>query len=48
MTLLLPIMDRLEIMLEREGRKELARECFRVIPTMARLDLMGYDLLFEH
>jgi len=47
-TLLLPIMDRLEIMLEREGRKELARECFRVIPTMARLDLMGYDLLFEH
>src|SRR5438552_4947756 len=47
-TLLLPIMDRLDIMLEREGRKELARECFRVIPTMARLDLMGYDLLFEH
>ena len=47
-TLLLPIMDRLDAMLEREGRKELARECFRVIPTMARLDLMGYDLLFEH
>jgi ribonuclease D len=47
-TLLLPIMDRLDVMLEREGRKELARECFRVIPTMARLDLMGYDLLFEH
>jgi ribonuclease D len=47
-TLLLPIMDKLELMLEREGRKELARECFRVIPTMARLDLMGYDLLFEH
>jgi ribonuclease D len=47
-TLLLPIMDRLDAMLEREGRKDLARECFRVIPTMARLDLMGYDLLFEH
>lgn len=47
-TLLLPIMDKLDIMLEREGRKELARECFRAIPTMARLDLMGYDLLFEH
>lgn len=47
-TLLLPIMDKLEVMLERENRKELARECFRVIPTMARLDLMGYDLLFEH
>jgi ribonuclease D len=47
-TLLLPIMDQLDAMLEREGRKDLARECFRVIPTMARLDLMGYDLLFEH
>ena len=47
-TLLLPIMDRLEVMLEREGRKELARECFQVIPVMARLDLQGYDLLFEH
>jgi ribonuclease D len=47
-TLLLPMMDRLEVMLERENRKELARECFRVIPTMARLDLIGYDLLFEH
>jgi ribonuclease D len=47
-TLLLPMMDRLDVMLERENRKELARECFRVIPTMARLDLMGYDLVFEH
>jgi ribonuclease D len=47
-TLLLPLMDRLDAMLEREGRRELARECFGVIPVMARLDLMGYDLLFEH
>jgi ribonuclease D len=47
-TLLLPIMDKLETMLEREGRKDLARECFGVIPIMARLDLLGYDLLFEH
>ena len=47
-TLLLRIMDKLEVMLEREGRKELARECFGVIPIMARLDLLGYDLLFEH
>ena len=47
-TLLLPLMDRLETMLEREDRRELARECFAVIPVMARLDLMGYDLLFEH
>ena len=47
-TLLLRLMDRLNEMLDREGRRALAEECFRVIPTMATLDLMGYDLLFEH
>ena len=47
-TLLLPLMDRLEDMLRRQQREELARECFRAIPTMAKLDLAGYDLLFEH
>ena len=41
-------MDKLEVMLEREGRRDLARECFGVIPIMAHLDLLGYDLLFEH
>jgi ribonuclease D len=47
-TLLLRLMDRLNEMLDREGRRGLAEECFRVIPTLATLDLMGYDLLFEH
>lgn len=47
-TLLLPLMDRLEDMLEREGRKGLARECFRVIPVLAQLDLMGYQDVFVH
>ena len=47
-TLLLPLMDRLEEMLGRQGRAALARECFGVIPTLARLDLAGFDLLFEH
>jgi ribonuclease D len=47
-TLLLPLMDRLEEMLRREGRAELARECFGVIPVMSALDLLGFDLLFEH
>jgi ribonuclease D len=47
-TLLLPLMDRLEDMLRRQGRSELARECFRAIPTMAKLDLLGFELLFEH
>jgi ribonuclease D len=47
-TLLLPLMDRLEDMLEREDRKDLSRQCFKVIPVMALLDLLGYDQLFEH
>ncbi len=47
-TLLLPLMDRLEEMLRRQQRAELARECFRAIPTMAKLDIAGFDLLFEH
>ncbi len=47
-TLLLPLMDQLEEVLVREGRKELARECFRAIPIMAQLDLLGYVNLFEH
>jgi len=47
-TLLLPLMDRLEETLRREGRAELARECFSVIPTLAKLDLAGFVQLFEH
>jgi ribonuclease D len=47
-TLLLPLMDRLEEMLRRQGRAELARECFGAIPTMAKLDLLGFEGLFEH
>jgi ribonuclease D len=47
-TLLIPLMEQLNVMLERSGRAELAQECFRCIPVMARLDLMGFDLLFEH
>ncbi len=47
-TLLLTLKDRLELMLEREGRKELARDCFAVIPVLSRLDLMGYEDVFIH
>jgi ribonuclease D len=47
-TLLLPLKDRLEDMLAREGRSELAQECFRTIPLFSWLDLMGYVDLFEH
>jgi len=47
-TLLLQLKDRLQAMLEREQRSELAQECFRAIPVMAKLDILGFDLLFEH
>lgn len=47
-TLLLPLMDRLEEMLRRQGRADLARECFDAVPTMAKLDLAGFEGLFEH
>jgi ribonuclease D len=47
-TLLLPLKDKLEELLVREGRRELAQECFRAIPVLARLDVLGFVSLFEH
>ena len=35
--------ERLEGLLRREGRLELAQECFAFLPTRARLDLLGYE-----
>ncbi|HEY9815900.1 MAG TPA: ribonuclease H-like domain-containing protein [Candidatus Obscuribacterales bacterium] len=35
-------------MLQREGRWQLAQDCFRCIPTFADLDLMHYSNIFEH
>ena len=37
------IKARLAVMLEREGRAELARACFDFLPTRSRLDLAGWD-----
>ncbi len=34
---------RLDVMLAREGRSELAASCFAFVPTRARLDLAGWD-----
>jgi ribonuclease D len=47
-TLLLPLMDKLDAMLVRRERKDLAEDCFRAISTFARLDLLGYVNLLEH
>jgi ribonuclease D len=37
------VRNRLDEMLEREGRTELARKCFDFLPTRAALDLAGWD-----
>ena len=34
--------DKLDMMLAREGRTDLAQACFRFLPDRARLDLMGW------
>jgi ribonuclease D len=42
--------DKFDVMLAREGRKELAEACFRFLPERARLDLMGWGAedIFSH
>lgn len=42
--------ERLDALLAREGRTELAQACFAFLPTRARLDLLGFDEpdLFAH
>jgi len=35
-------------MLQREGRWELAQQCFTCLPTLSSLDLLGYEAVFEH
>jgi ribonuclease D len=42
--------DRLDAMLAREGRRELAQACFDFLPTRAKLDLQGWELedIFAH
>ena len=42
--------DKLDVMLAREGRGELAAACFRFLPDRARLDLAGWaaEDIFAH
>ena len=42
--------ERLDAMLSREGRSELAQACFEFLPTRARLDLQGWESedIFAH
>lgn len=45
---LIQLKSRLDEMLSREGRLDLAHECFAHLPTLADLDLAGWTGLFEH
>jgi ribonuclease D len=45
---LLPARDRLQQMLEREERLELAQRCFRCIPVFSELDRQHFGSIFEH
>ncbi len=42
--------EKLDALLEREGRRELAEACFRFLPSRAELDLLGWeeDDVFSH
>jgi ribonuclease D len=42
--------EKLDPILEREGRRQLAQECFAFLPTRAALDRLGWDQpdIFEH
>lgn len=42
------VCDTLTTMLQREGRWELAQDCFACIPTFVALDLLQYGNVFEH
>ncbi|MBI4274568.1 MAG: ribonuclease D [Rhizobiales bacterium] len=45
-----PLKEKLEVLLAREGRTELAKACFDFLPQRARLDLAGWALedIFSH
>ena len=45
---LLSARQKLIMMLKREERWDLAQQCFQCIPTIAQLDLLQYQGLFEH
>ncbi len=45
---LLAARDRLEVMLRREERWELARRCFACVPVFAALDRQRFNQVFEH
>ncbi|HBL62397.1 MAG TPA: ribonuclease D [Cyanobacteria bacterium UBA8803] len=45
---LLSVQQKLIRMLQREGRWEIALDCFQALPVMVNLDLLHYKDIFEH
>ena len=45
---LIEAMHKLKLILEREGRYELAQKCFKTIPVHSELDILKYSNIFEH
>ena len=45
---LIEIQEKLTTMLKREGRYQLAQQCFQSIPIFVALDILQYNNIFEH
>jgi len=45
---LIPIQKKLEIILEREGRLDLAKRLFATLPLVCEMDRLGFQNIFEH
>lgn len=45
---LIPIKEKLDAMLKREGRDQLALDCMKHLPTLIELDLQGWQDLYAH
>ena len=45
---LIEAMQKLRLILEREGRLELAQNCFKTIPIHSELDILKFQNIFEH
>jgi len=45
---LIEAMHKLKVILQREGRQDLAQRCFNTVPIFADLDILKFSNIFEH
>ena len=48
MRYLIEAMQKLRVILKREGRYDLAQKCFKAIPIHSELDILKFQNVFEH